>query len=330
MPPSGASLRANVSYKVVSSGEIALREVGESGQLDPVAIDRLAHARTGENFDFVLRPRLRRYTANVGRRMEIQLGGAVAKPLDHADDIVLVEMTARREYEQRVGRAESALGHHPVGPPRQGAENSPLEELARHAVAIESKRRHHTFARETKIRNFVLDGKVDQNVGEDRMDMKIQMSVDMVEIADQFEMPFGLRAKFVGHFGAHRTVEEVTHPREHGILDEAPRRIDRTAKPPVFEDAPALANDRMQADVECWIMTRQFSSRPRRRLSDHQARAAQDSVAMRSDNAGVDLGRQSEVVGIDDQALQSPTPPRTAGARDGFELVKSTHAILIA
>src|SRR5258708_40302421 len=103
MPPSGASLRANVSCKVVSSGELALPEIGESGQLDPVASDRLAHARTGENFDFELRPRLGRYTTNVGRWMKIQLGGAVAKPLDHAHDIVLVEMPALMKSEQSIG-----------------------------------------------------------------------------------------------------------------------------------------------------------------------------------------------------------------------------------
>src|SRR5260370_38105956 len=113
MPPSGASLRANVSYKVVSSGEIALREVGESGQLDPVAIDRLAHARTGENFDFVLRPRLRRYTANVGRRVEIQLGGALPKPPDHAHDIALGGRTALLKPAQRVGRAGAPPGNDP-------------------------------------------------------------------------------------------------------------------------------------------------------------------------------------------------------------------------
>jgi len=64
----------------------------------------------------------------------------------------------------------------------------------------------------------------------------------------------------------------------------------------------------MQADIEPRILARQFSRGPGRELRDHQTRAAQYSVAMRADNAGVDLGRQAEVVGVDDQALQPITP----------------------
>src|SRR5712692_3186823 len=182
--------------------------------------------------------------------MEIQLGDAIAKPPDHTHDIILAEMTALMKSEQSVGRSEPALAHYPARPPRQGAEDSRLDELAGRVVASKSQRRHHTLAREAKTGNFVLDGKVDQNVGEQWMNMKIQMTVDMVEIAHQFEMPFDLCAKFGGHFGAHRSIEEVTHSGQHGIPDELPGRPDRAAKLRRVEHAPAPADGRMQADIE--------------------------------------------------------------------------------
>src|SRR4029077_8829084 len=100
--------------RVVSSREIALGQIDEGDQLDGVAIDRIAHARTGKDFDFELRGGDRRNFANVGGRMKIQLGGAVAELVDHAEDIVLVEMPALMKSEQRISGAEPAIGHHPA------------------------------------------------------------------------------------------------------------------------------------------------------------------------------------------------------------------------
>jgi hypothetical protein len=67
----------------------------------------------------------------------------------------------------------------------------------------------------------------------------------------------------------------------------------------------------MQADVERGIFARYFSSGRRGGLRNHQARTAQNSVATRPYDGGVDLGRQAEVVGVNDQALQT-APPRIA------------------
>ena len=73
---------------------------------------------------------------------------------------------------------------------------------------------------------------------------------------------------------------------------------------------PAADHD-MQADVERGIFARDFSRGRRGGLRDHQARTAQNSVATRAHDGGVDLGRQAEVVGVNDQALQT-APPRIA------------------
>jgi hypothetical protein len=127
-----------------------------------------------------------------------------------------------------------------------------------------------------------------------------------------------LRAKFVGHFRAHRAVEEVAHPAENGILDEAAGRIDRAAKMCRGEGASTAAYDGVQANVERGMLSRQFGRSFGRGLGDHQARATQYSIAVGADDARVDLGRESEVVGIDDQAFQLIIPP-----------LKNTRAILL-
>ena len=171
-------------------------------------------------------------------------------------------------------------------------------------VAAKPQRRHHTFAGEADAGDFVLDGELDKDIGEQWMHVKIEMTVDVIQIADEIQMPLDLRAKFVGHFRAHRAVEEVTHPGENGILEEVSGGIDRAREMRRVEDASTAAYDGVQANVERGILSRQFSRGFGCGLGDHEARAAQYSVAMGADDAGVDLGRESEVVGIDDQSLQ--------------------------
>ena len=60
----------------------------------------------------------------------------------------------------------------------------------------------------------------------------------------------------------------------------------------------------MQTDVELGIVARKLGGRARGRLRDHQARAAQNPVTMRSRDTGVDLGRQPKSSGVDDEALR--------------------------
>src|SRR5271155_442009 len=152
------------------------------------------------------------------------------------------------------------------------------------------------------------------------MNVEIQMAIDMVEVADQLEMALDLRAQLVGHDRAQRTVEEISHAGGDGIVDKFARRVHRGAEARGVEHAAPAAYDRMQADVEVAIFAREFGSVTRGGLGHHQARAAQNPVAMRADDAGVDLGRQAEIVGVNDEALQAAEP----------RALKTTHTILLA
>jgi hypothetical protein len=64
----------------------------------------------------------------------------------------------------------------------------------------------------------------------------------------------------------------------------------------------------MQPDVQLAVVARKLCGGARSRLRYHQARAAQNPVTMRSRDTRVDLGRQAEVVGVDDEALQTAAP----------------------
>ena len=240
--------------------------------------------------------------------MKIQLGGAVADSIEHADDVVLAQMTALMQAEQRVGRGETPRRHHAAGAARERAEDYRLDQLAGGVVLAEAQRRHHALAREANARHFVFDGKLDENIGEQRMDVEIQMAVDMIEVADEFEMTIDLRAQLVGHRCAERAIEEIAHAGADWAVDELARRAHRGTESRRVEDTASPANDGMQADVESRIVARDVSGGTCCGLGDHQARAAENAVAMSAEDAGVDFGRQAEVVGVDNQALQTAAP----------------------
>src|SRR5215471_14358762 len=77
-PPAVPRLKGNARCRVESSGEFAFCNVGECDQLDAVASNRVAHACARENLNLSLRLGRGRDTADIGRGMEIELGGAFA------------------------------------------------------------------------------------------------------------------------------------------------------------------------------------------------------------------------------------------------------------
>ena len=146
-----------------------------------------------------------------------------------SNNVILAQMPALMESEQRVGRAETARRHQSARSPRQRAKDHRLDQLARRVILAQPQRRDHALARQPDTRHFVFDGEVNQDVGEERMDVEIQVAVDMVEIADQLQMQLDLSAAFVGNFGAQGAVEEIAHPAVHRIFDEAAGVVDQPA-----------------------------------------------------------------------------------------------------
>ena len=67
---------------------------------------------------------------------------------------------------------------------------------------------------------------------------------------------------------------------------------------------PSFEQDEMQADAQRRQLSRQVDRLLRRRSRYHQTRRSQHTVAMRAFNGGVDLRRQTEVVGGNDEETQ--------------------------
>ena len=146
------------------------------------------------------------------------------------------------------------------------------------------------------VRHSVLGCQIEQDIGEHGMDVKIEVPVDMIEIANQLQMSLYLGAQFVAQAAANPVIEEISHTGEDGIIGEARRRAGDAGEALRRQKAAAAANHGMKANVEARIVARSGGRFCACALGHHQTGAAQHPVAVCADDTGVDLGREAEVV----------------------------------
>src|SRR5438034_2096182 len=80
----------------------------------------------------------------------------------------------------------------------------------------------------------------------------------------------------------------------------------------------------VEADAHMGVLARERGRRSARRPVDEEARARQDPVAVRLDDAAVDSVARTEVVPVDDEPLHGPTS--TAGWNTGRPLAARSAA----
>ncbi len=66
----------------------------------------------------------------------------------------------------------------------------------------------------------------------------------------------------------------------------------------------ALHQDQMAADIERWCFLRQTECIFKCVAVGHQGCRSENTLTMRMNDSGVDIAREAEIVGVDDQPLQ--------------------------
>ena len=171
-------------------------------------------------------------------------------------------------------------------------------------VARKLKCRHDRLAGYSQAGDAILGGKRDQNIRKHGMDMEVQMAVDMVQVADEFQMQFDLRPAFGLERRAKPAIEEVTHPGKHRVVGEAARRVHYAAEFGRGKNTHTPARHDVQAHVEAQLLAGGIRCGIARRRRHYQARAAKHAVTMGADDTLIDFGRQPEIVPIDDYRFQ--------------------------
>src|SRR5260370_42170225 len=116
-------------------------------------------------------------------------------------------------------------------------------------VASKRKRDDDRFARDADAWHAVFGGKVEQDIRQNRMHVEVEMAIDMVQVADELQMKFDLRADLVTQRSANRVVEEVAHPGNDLVFGEMTRRVDDPFELLKGQHTSSTAYDEMKSDI---------------------------------------------------------------------------------
>ena len=275
-------------------------DFGEIGQANALLFQGRANSGAGKNRDFALRLQCRWVAAKVGCRMEVYFGQPRPQMRDYSEHVIVSQMTALMETEEPIGRADAAGVCEPSGAAREGAEDAGLDDFARGIIAGECERGEYRLARQPNAWDTVLDAELEEEIGDDRMDVKVEVAVDMVEASDQFHVQFDLRADLVAQAVVNSAIEKVAQAGANRAVEKIAGCVNEAGELIRWQRAPTATDDQVEADVKVGIFAREGGGFVARRGRYHQAGRGKDALAMRADNAGVNLARVTEVIGGDD------------------------------
>jgi hypothetical protein len=139
--------------------------------------------------------------------------------------------------------------------------------------------------------------------------------IDVVERQSARAIGFELRLDLRRHLAAHRRAQEDVDPETDHVAAEVPVGVDEIGQVLRGQDRPAFDQNQVQADAQPRQPPRPRDGVLRRGAGDHEARGRENAVAMRGLDGFVDLASKPEIVGGDDDALQSAGSRRSRRKR---------------
>jgi hypothetical protein len=135
--------------------------------------------------------------------------------------------------------------------------------------------------------------------------MKMLVRIDMVERQSARAIGFELGLDFRGDLPPHRCTQKDVHRESDHVAAEVPAPVDEVRQLLRRQRRPALDQHEMQADVQSRQSPRAGDGVLRRGTGDHQAGSGEDAALMRDFDRFIHLAGKAEVVGRDDDTLQS-------------------------
>ena len=135
-----------------------------------------------------------------------------------------------------------------------------------------------------------------------RMQMQVQMAVDVVERQAGGAEFFKLRVDFRAELFAQVVFEKIAHADADRVIAEFTLRVDEAGNFFRRQGGIAAEQSQMQANAEPWIFPRQSDGFVAGGFIHHQAGGGQNAFAVRADDGFIDGMRQAEIVRVDDEA----------------------------
>jgi len=160
---------------------------------------------------------------------------------------------------------------------------------------------------EPEVADVPFGGVLHEDLEDDRMEMEVQVAVDVIEWetsgAEFLELGAYLRFQLCPQFAR----REVTKADADRVVAESPLGINETGDFFVRQRGVAAEERQVQADAKLGIFPPERHCLLEGRFVDHDARGGKDAFPVRTDDCLIDAVRAAKIVGIDDQAAAAIT-----------------------
>lgn len=235
--------------------------------------------------------------------MEIKLAETIGKIFDDAHKPGFGLMAALIKAEQPIGSLDVVLTQLACGARAERSEDDGFDQLASEMIAGSCESRHQRLARKADEGDAILDGKSYEDIGEDRMNVEVEVAVDVIQVADEGKVAIDLRAELVGEARAQTATQKVADPPGGGIVCKSAARIDEATETVRRKDAVPLTHHSVQAYVESREIFGQRGGLLGGGAGYHQRGRGDNAIAMGADDPRVCFGRHSEIIGVDDRSF---------------------------
>ena len=168
----------------------------------------------------------------------------------------------------------------------------------------------------------------DDLAGDRRMQVKVLVRVDVIKRKPGGGEGFELGFDFRPHLRAHARARENIEPETRDVGAKAPAPIEEIGQPVRRQHRPALDQHQMQTDTQALQAAGAGDGVRGGWSGDHQARGGEDAALMCRLDGVIDLSRKPEIVGRDDDVLQSATSRRSRRNRKNSMPSRSRRFII--
>src|SRR5512133_2028031 len=268
--------------------------------------------RAGDGGQFVCMAVVRHASCDLFIRknpgMEVDLGQALVQAVQNLQDVVLGHAARIEHSFDLAGIADPEFFQVGAGMSGQGPEDDPFDRLAGPPLPVKAQVVAQSFAGQPEAGDAVVRHQFGQEGKNRRVQMDIEVSVNMGEGDAAVYDPLYLGLDFLFELFVESLVEKIAHAGGNRIVAEFPGFVHQIRYLRVRQHGFALQQGQVQADLQPGIAAGNLDRLAKTGTGRHDRGAGQDAVAPGLFNGPVDAAGKAEIVGCDDETTHILDP----------------------
>ena len=240
--------------------------------------------------------------------MAIDLGEAIGQIAQQTRHAPLGHGAGPRQSEHAIRRRQTLPANSPA---EQSGPRRRERPAAGCGPGLDASQHLRRFGRHAHRAHAVAFPDVEHLPAHRRVQMEVMVRIDMVERQTGRLEGFELCLDFRGELPARAGSDEDVDARPHQIASQSPMAVDEIRDAFGRQHRPSVDEHQVQPNTKRRQTTRACQRVVDSSASHHQACRREDARCVRELDAFVDLRRQAEIVGRDDQRLQCATSRRS-------------------